>query len=42
MLPPCGNSGRHNGLMLNKDFKAFITLLNATGVEYLVVGQCAS
>jgi len=27
--------------MLNKDFKEFITLLNSTGVEYLVVGGYA-
>ena len=27
--------------MLNKDFKEFVTLLNSTGVEYLIVGGYA-
>jgi len=27
--------------MLNRDFKEFAELLNANGVEYLVVGGCA-
>jgi hypothetical protein len=37
----CGRLTALGGAMLNKDFKEFIESLNATGVDYLVVGGYA-
>ncbi|HSV48489.1 MAG TPA: hypothetical protein VLJ58_22060 [Ramlibacter sp.] len=39
---PCGSSSLEQGpMILNKDFKEFAGLLNANGVEYMIVGGYA-